>query len=102
MSPFRIVIVGNPATLRTEAEISCAASSELIGLVSESSEGWCFEAIGDDAPPWREAAIEAARAALCEYVNRRGENVPEGLSLAGLSFWLMEKSDGTTLGNRRR
>jgi hypothetical protein len=42
--------------------------------------------------------IGAAKVHLLEYVNRRGENQPEGLTAAGLSLWRMEKADGTALG----
>ena len=45
-----------------------------------------------------DAAVEEAKARLRRYVNRTGENAPEGLSPAGLSFWLMEKDDGTAMG----
>ena len=38
--------------------------------------------------------------ALKPYVNRRGENPPSGLSVVGLSLWLMEKADCTALGVR--
>jgi hypothetical protein len=45
-------------------------------------------------------AVAAAKEQLGEYVNRRGENPPEGLTAAALSLWLTEKADGTTLADR--
>jgi hypothetical protein len=41
-------------------------------------------------------AVAHARERLSLYVNRRGANLPDGLSVAGFSFWLMQKSDETT------
>jgi hypothetical protein len=45
-------------------------------------------------------AIASAKERLAEYVNRRGESPPEGLTAAGLSLWLTEKTDGTTIADR--
>jgi hypothetical protein len=44
--------------------------------------------------------VAAAKERLGGYVNRRGENPPEGLTAAALSLWLTEKADGTTLADR--
>lgn len=50
----------------------------------------------------RDAILAAGREALEPYVNGRGENPPRGLRWAGLSFWLMERKDGTAMGHSIR
>ncbi|MEE8371200.1 MAG: hypothetical protein V3R73_03560, partial [Sphingomonadales bacterium] len=45
-------------------------------------------------------ALALARKTLQRYVNRRGEDPPEGLTAAGFSLWLMEMDDGTAMGQR--
>jgi hypothetical protein len=70
--------------------------------VYETADGWKTEifddglagALGDGLT----SALARAREVLSRYVNRRGENAPEGLSVAGPAFWLMEKDDGTAMG----
>jgi hypothetical protein len=64
-------------------------------------DGFMVELLGPIPPTPIEAvtgAIAAAQTGLIEYVNRRGNYVPSGLSGPGLSFWLMEKTDGTAMG----
>ncbi|HEY1188387.1 MAG TPA: hypothetical protein VGE74_12115 [Gemmata sp.] len=46
------------------------------------------------------AAVASAKVQLGDYPNRRGESAPEGLTAAGLSLWLTEQADGTTLADR--
>jgi hypothetical protein len=99
MDPYRISIIGNIISGRTEAEISIAATDELAGIVYESDSGWCFEPNGTiGSSSALDDAIASAPAALGDDVNRRGENAPEGLTAAGFSFWLLVKSDGTSIG----
>lgn len=98
--PFAIEIVGNVHTCRTEAEISFLGSIEPWAVVWEEASGWQSETFGP--APVSEAlakqALEAARIRLSQYINRRGEKPPPGLSASGLSLWLMARADGTTMG----
>lgn len=102
MSRYEIAICGNVGQCRTEAEICLPGSFDPIATVFETTGGWHTQ-VHDrgSAKKLGEAldrAVAEARAELGDYVNRLGENPPEGLSVAGLSFWLMEKSDGTAMG----
>ena len=98
--PFSIQVLGNVQTCRTEAEISFPGAAEPWAVVWEEVSGWQSEIFGPS--PVSEAlakqAIEAARLRLSQYINRRGENPPAGLSSPGLSLWLMAKADGTAMG----
>jgi hypothetical protein len=47
-----------------------------------------------------DASIAEAKERLIHYVNRLGTDPPEGLTLGGLSLWLMQKDDGTAFGIR--
>ena len=105
MSRYSIMICGNIGECRTEAEItrdSDHGREVFVALVHESAEGWHEEIFdqpaGDDEARQLAAALARARESLVQYVNRRGDNPPEGLTAAGLSFWLMEMSDGTAMG----
>jgi hypothetical protein len=97
---FSIQIMGNVQTCRTEAEISFPGSTEPWAVVWEEASGWQAETFGP--APVSEAlakeAVEAARLRLSQYIHRRGENPPAGLSAPGLSLWLMAKADGTAMG----
>jgi hypothetical protein len=44
-----------------------------------------------------DTALADAKERLRHHVNRTGENPPEGLTAAGLLFWLLEKDDGTAM-----
>jgi hypothetical protein len=97
---FRIDVLGNAGECRTEAEISCG--DEVVALVFETTEGWHTElansrTVNTDDPEFA-TALTLARSTLERYVNRVGANRPDGLTQAGLSFWLMEKTDGTSMG----
>ena len=106
MTELRAVIVGNPELCRTEAEIYGAVDtdSEPIAVVHESRAGWQVEPVGSSPalPAALGEILRTGQEALGPYVNRRGENRPEGLTIAGLSLWLMEKADGTAMGIRLR
>jgi hypothetical protein len=102
---FKTLFRSNGAACRTEAEISVedpGGTVELVALVFEDASGPRTEFFGRardraDVPGLDSAVADAAKA-LERYVNRRGNNVPKGLSRAGLSLWLLEKDDGTALG----
>ena len=105
MSQFSIVFMGNVQECRTEAEILLdrpGESEHLVALVYETTEGWQVRILDEAMAETREQdlaeAASRAAAKLREYVNRRGDNPPAGLTAAGLSFWLMEKRDGTAMG----
>lgn len=105
MSECAISILGNVQDCRTEAEVSCVSadgSYEEIATVFETADGWQVriydETLAGELGDVFDAAIERAKESLRDYVNRLGLNPPDGLTMAGLSLWLMEKSDGTAMG----
>ncbi len=104
MEQFGISILGNVAERRTEAEIAWRRREtvERIAVVYDTHEGWVTQmehpGLVHSAGPDFEAAVEKARERLKIYVNRLGEDYPDGLTAAGLSLWLLEKADGTTMG----
>lgn len=98
---YHIEFFGNIETCRTEAEIYVGAkTTEPWAILYQSSQGWVIECLDSTGVPVdvAAAAVDEARRGLNEYVNRRGENPPSGLTAEGLAFWLMEKSDGTSMG----
>jgi hypothetical protein len=102
---FRIDFLGNVADCRTEAEVSLRHSPSntdpLCAVVYENESGPVVEWFGGAAQsksPALADAVEDAKRGLLEYANRRGLNLPEGLTRAGISLWLLEKIDGTALG----
>jgi hypothetical protein len=105
-SEFQVVVVGNSQTCRTEAEVSrltATSGADFLAVVYESPDGWQVESDDPEvrgSGALRDSVLVAGREALEPYVNRRGDRPPEGLSVAGLSLWLMEKADGTAMGKR--
>jgi hypothetical protein len=100
-----IQFCGNLEACRTEARISRAAAQSvetLLATVYETSEGFVVEyfglAMANPSLPGLEAAIAEARAELLHYINRRGENRPQGITRPGLSLWLTERDDETVMG----
>ncbi len=70
-------------------------------MVFENKEGWHTELLdkeSDQSDPDFAAAVRDAKESLCPYVNRRGDDSPDGLTAGGLALWLMEKQDGTAMG----
>jgi hypothetical protein len=101
---FEIIIVGNPATRRTEAEIA-DASGNRVAIVYEDVSGWHTEILEygvKESPSKLSAPIENAKEVLSHYVNRRGDNVPEDLTTVGaLSLWLLKKAGGIAKPDKR-
>jgi hypothetical protein len=102
---FKINFLGSVSNCRTEAEVSLrhapSNTDPLCAVVYESELGPAVEWFGsavESKSPALTAAVEDAKLALLNYVNRRGLNPPEGLTRAGLSMWLLEKRDGTAIG----
>ena len=102
---FTIQFCGNLEACRTEARISRAAAPSadaLLAILYETSEGFVVEyfglAMANPALPGLDAAITEARAELLHYINRRGENRPQGITRPGLSLWLTERDDETVMG----
>jgi hypothetical protein len=93
-------IVTNLDVGRAEAEIA-DESGNLAMIVYEHHDGWHVEVFNDSmaqaTDEFRELH-EGPKGALSHYVNRRGNNPPEGLTAGALSLWLMEKDDGTAMG----
>jgi len=105
MKPLVVHFFGNAGECRTEAEISVSTGdgvSRDIAIVYETVDGWHVETLSpglaDQFSGELPAAVERAKSGLQRYVNRLGINPPEGLSVTGLSAWLMEKDDGTIMG----
>jgi hypothetical protein len=88
--------------------VACAEilyGEEIVASVYERADGWKIDLYqsprGLDLDECLRA-IASAKERLREYPNRRGESPPEGLTAAGLSLWLTDKTDGTTLADRSR
>jgi hypothetical protein len=88
--------------------VACAEilyGDEFVANIYEKADGWKIDLFqsprGLDLDEFLRA-IASAKEGLGEYVNRRGEAPPEGLTAAGLSLWLTEKANGTTLADRLR
>lgn len=76
-----------------------ANASSLVAVVGR--DGWHVDRLGSvsaDEGQALDASIAEAKERLSHYVNRLGEDVPVGLTQAGLSLWLMQKDDGTAMG----
>ena len=105
---FWMQVVGNVDDRRTEVEIypaGTATHGNPVAVVYDSRDGWIIRnAAGTGSPTIAipPSVIERVEERLKEYVNRRGENPPVGLTRPGLSLWLMEKSDGTAMGVKVR
>lgn len=105
MVHYAVSIIGNVREVRTEAEIERGildGASALVSVVYDSANGWITEvtdeALAEEPDKDFLDAIAQAQESLSHYVNRRGEDPPEGLTAAGLSLWLMETDDGTAMG----
>ena len=102
---FSIQFTGNLEACRTEARIlrpSAKPEDALVALVYDTSRGFVVSyfgvALSNRTLPGLDAAIAEARAELLHYINRRGENRPEGITRPGLSLWLTERDDETIMG----
>ena len=102
---FSIQFCGNLEACRTEARVlrrSAQPDDTLVALVYDTSKGvvvrYFGSALANPTLPGLDAAIAEARAELLHYINRRGENRPEGITRPGLSLWLTERDDETVVG----
>ena len=96
---FSTTIFTNLDECRTECEISDGSS--VVAVVYEGRDGWHVDRLGIVSAEQHQdldASVAEAKKRLSRYVNRFGEDVPEGLTRAGLSLWLMQKDDGTAMG----
>lgn len=96
---FGITIFGGVDDGYTSAEVSY--DDAIVAIVHDSTDGWQIELFGSDGGislPELIDALKAAQSRLSEYVNRRGDQPPEGLTRAGMSLWLMERTDGSAMG----
>jgi hypothetical protein len=101
VSMFQIQIFAGVDDPYTSAEV--LYGEEIVAIVYERPDGWKVDLYQSPRGLGLDEclkAIGAAKTHLLEYVNRRGENQPDGLSAAGLSLWRMEKADGTALGTK--
>jgi hypothetical protein len=97
---FSTIIMGNVDECRTECEIADDAAAT-VAVVYESDEGWhvtVLRPLRDEELETFNAAVAAAKQSLSHYVNRMGSNPPDETTRGGLSLWLIQKDDGTTLG----
>jgi hypothetical protein len=102
---FSIQFCGNLEACRTEARIlrvPAPPGDPPVAIVYETSQGFVVSysasASANPASPGLVAAISEAQAELVHYINRRGENRPEGITRPGLSLWLTERDDETVMG----
>jgi hypothetical protein len=92
--------LGNAEACRTEAEIS-DEKGNYVAVVFESEDGWHVELSRNIRPEEVEsfnAIVDRAKSDLSHYLNRKGLNPPDDLTVAGLSLWLMQQDDETVLG----
>ena len=101
---FFIQYCGNLEACRTEARIlrpSAQPADALVALVYETTQGVVVDYFGpastNPALPGLDAAVAEARAELNHYINRRGENPPDGITRPGLSLWLTVRDDETVI-----
>src|SRR4051812_12876714 len=91
-----------------DAPVACAeilSGEDVVASIYETRDGWKIDLY--QSPRGLDldgllGAVASAKERLSEYPNRRGDDPPEGLSAPGLSLWLTEKADGTTLADRVR
>jgi hypothetical protein len=98
-SVFSTTIFTNLDECRTESEIT--DDSSVVAVVYEGRDGWHvnkLRSISEGEGQAFDRTIAEAKERLSHYVNRFGEDVPDGLTRAGLSLWLMQKDDGTAMG----
>jgi hypothetical protein len=102
---FSIQFSGNIEACRTEARISQqvpGTDEALVAVVYEGPQGFVVSYLGvaqrSPALPGLDAAVAEARAELLHYINRTGENRPQGITRPGLSLWLTERDDETVVG----
>lgn len=102
---FTIQYCGNLEACRTEARIlqpSAQTDNALVAVVYDTPQGIVVDYVGpaEKNPefPGLDAAVAEARAELHHYINRRGENRPQGITRPGLSLWLTERDDETVIG----
>ena len=99
---YSVIIVANIERFRTEAEVWDEGGNR-IGLVYEDVDGWHKElSHGEQTKDSAElaTALSEAKQTLSQYVNRRGKNSPRGSTVGVLALWLMQKLDGTAMGQK--
>jgi len=98
---IQLTVTGQPFDGFTAVELE--RGEELIGRVFELVTGWNVELreLERLLEPEVIQAVLAAKQRLLVYVNRTGAGMPDGLSVAGASAWLMQRSDGKGLSAGR-
>jgi hypothetical protein len=99
---YSLTIVGNVERCRTEVEIS-DRQGVAVAVVHEASDGWHTDIL-DEARPHHGTSdftniVGFAKEDLSHFVNRRGENAPQDVSVGALALWLMLKDDGSATGS---
>jgi hypothetical protein len=91
---FQMTVTGALSDGFTAVEIE--SDDEFVGRVFELEAGWYVELrepeklLDDEVVK----AVLAAKERLLRYVNRKGTGMPEGMTVAGASLWLMQRDDG--------
>ena len=96
---FSTTIFTNLDECRTECEI--ADDNSVVAVVYAERDGWRvnrLRSISEGEGQAFNTTIDEVKERLSHYVNRFGEDVPDGLTRAELSLWLMLKDDGTAMG----
>jgi hypothetical protein len=96
---FQMTVTGSPNDGFTAVEIE--SGNELIARVFELGAGWYVELSEPEKLLDSEVvrAVLAAKERLLPYVNRTGDGMPDGLTAAGASLWLMQRDDGHSLSD---
>lgn len=98
---FLVQVVGMVDDGYTSAEVYYG--DDLVAVVYERPDGWktdLFRSPRGIPLPELLTTLESAKARLSEYANRLGERPPDGMTRAGMSLWLLERTDGTAMGIR--
>ncbi len=92
---YEFTVTGNVDDGFASIEIT-SETGKVVARVFELDSGWFVESVELD---WlRETdlvdAIIDARNELRHYINRKGGQLPEGMTRAAFSLWLMQRDDG--------
>lgn len=96
---FKMTVTGSPNDGYTAVEIE--SGDEIIARVFELEGAWYIEIYEPENLLDTEIVktVLAAKDRLLNYVNRTGEGMPDGLTAAAASLWLLERADGTSSGS---
>ena len=97
MGDYEIQFCGDVNRCCTCAEIY--RRQQFVASLCETADGWQVHIESNESrDEGLQAAVDTAKERLLQYVNRKGMDAPSGLTRAGLSLWLLQKTDGTAMG----